>query len=84
MKIIASKLANAIAVPRLLLKELGVKVTDQTLKDKLEDHPDFPSIMAVSDCFNEWRVPNLLGKTGQQDCKLDCPANECRRISVPP
>lgn len=71
MKIIASKLANAIAVPRLLIKELGVKVTDQTLKDKLEDHPDFPSIMAVSDCHNEWQVPNTAYHIPREEYKVE-------------
>ncbi len=59
MKLSAQPLVNAVAVPRLLLKELGIKVSDRSLKVKLEGHVDFPSLMAVSDCFNEWRIPNL-------------------------
>lgn len=59
MKLSAQPLVNAIAVPRLLLKELRIKVSDRSLKLTLEEHVDFPSLMAVSDCFNEWSIPNL-------------------------
>ncbi|WP_293299339.1 vitamin K epoxide reductase family protein [Pedobacter sp. UBA4863] len=58
MKLIAHLPHNAIEVPRLLLKELSIKVSDFSLRNKLEDHPDFPSLMAVSDCFTAWNMPN--------------------------
>ena len=71
MKLIAQPVSNAIAVPRLLLKALGIKVTDKTLKDKLEDHPDFPSLMAVSDCLNEWQIPNAAYHIPKAESKAE-------------
>lgn len=59
MKFTAQSNVNAIAVPMLLLRELGVKVTDVSITEKLEEHPHFPSLMSVADCFDEWNVPNL-------------------------
>lgn len=67
MKLIAQPIANAIEVPRLLLKELGIKVSEKTLKDRLENHPDFPSLMAVSDCFNEWHIPNAAYRISKEE-----------------
>ncbi|WAC41404.1 cysteine peptidase family C39 domain-containing protein [Pedobacter sp. SL55] len=58
MKLFTTPKASAIEVPRLLLNELGVKVSEASLTEKLENHPDFPSLMAVSDCFNGWHLPN--------------------------
>jgi hypothetical protein len=49
---------NAVEVPRLLLKELGVKISDATLEQKLEDHPDFPKILAISDVLMDFGVAN--------------------------
>ncbi|MFN0257608.1 cysteine peptidase family C39 domain-containing protein [Pedobacter ureilyticus] len=71
MILIAQPVANAIAVPRLLLKALGIKVTDKTLKEKLENHPDFPSLMAVSDCFNEWQISNAAYHIPKEEYKAE-------------
>lgn len=67
MKLIARSVTNAIEVPRLLLKELGIKISNQTLANKLEDHPDFPSLMAVSDCLNEWHIPNAAYRIAKEE-----------------
>lgn len=49
---------NAVDVTELLLKALNVKVSKSTIKNALEDHPDFPSLLSLSDCLNEWGVEN--------------------------
>lgn len=69
MKLIARPIANAVAVPRLLLRELGVKVSGESLKEKLEEHPDFPSLMAVADCFEEWNISNLAYRIPKEKYK---------------
>ncbi len=51
-----SQKENAIAVTEQLLKQLNVKVTANTIHEKLEAHPDFPSFLAISDCLTEWKV----------------------------
>lgn len=71
MKLIARSIANAVEVPRLLLKELGIKISAQTLINRLEDHPDFPSLMAVSDCFNEWHISNAAYRIAKEEYKAE-------------
>ena len=54
----SAKKQNASAVTELLLQALKVKVSRSTIKNTLEDHPDFPSLLAISDCFAELNVPH--------------------------
>lgn len=49
---------NPVAVTELLLEQLHVKVNSGTLQQTLEDHPEYPSLLAISDCLAEWQVPN--------------------------
>ena len=44
------------------LKLLNVKVTDTTVDDTLQNHPDWPSLLCISDSLNKWNVPNAAGK----------------------
>lgn len=53
-----SSKVNAVEVPLMLLKSIGVSVSSNSGRKTLEDHPDFPSLMAISDSFNEWQVSN--------------------------
>lgn len=71
MKLSAQPLANAIAVPRLLIKELGIKISDTSLKLKLEEHVDFPSLIAISDCLSEWNIPNLAVQIPKEKYNVD-------------
>jgi len=43
------------------LKTLNVKVTDTTVDETLQNHPDWPSLLCVSDSLNSWNVPNAAG-----------------------
>ena len=42
----------------LLLKALKINVTNQTSKKCLTNHPDYPSLLSISDCLNEWKISN--------------------------
>lgn len=44
------------------LKLLKVKVTDSTVDDTLQNHPDWPSLLCISDSLNKWNVPNGAGR----------------------
>jgi ABC-type bacteriocin/lantibiotic exporter with double-glycine peptidase domain len=44
------------------LKLLNVKVTDSTIDETLQNHPDWPSLLCVSDSLNKWNVPNAAGR----------------------
>ncbi len=52
------KQGNATAVVNLLLKALGVKVSASTVDNNLQDHPEYPSLLTISDCLTDWHVPN--------------------------
>lgn len=46
----------------VFLKLLNVKVNASTINETLQNHPDWPSVLCVSDSFNKWNIPNGAGK----------------------
>ena len=49
---------NTVWVVKSLLHILNVKVNTSTVRRTLKSHPDYPSLSAVSECLNEFNVPN--------------------------
>lgn len=49
------------------LKLLKVKVTHSTVNETLQNHPDWPSLLSVSDALTKWNVANAGGKIEPQD-----------------
>lgn len=48
--------ANAEELTFLVCKDLGIKVSRRSLFDKLQSHPDFPSLLAVQDALRYFGV----------------------------
>ena len=44
------------------LKLLKVKVNNATVNETLQNHPDWPSLLCISDSFNKWNITNAAGK----------------------
>ncbi len=44
------------------LKLLNVKVNATTVDKTLQNHPDWPSLLCISDSLNKWNVLNAAGK----------------------
>jgi ABC-type bacteriocin/lantibiotic exporter with double-glycine peptidase domain len=44
------------------LKLHAVKVNHSTVNETLQNHPDWPSMLCISDSLNKWSVPNAAGK----------------------
>ena len=44
------------------LKLNKVRVTDYTVNETLQNHPDWPSLLCISDSLNKWHIPNGAGK----------------------
>lgn len=44
------------------LKLLNVKVNDVTVEETLNNHPEWPGLLCVSDSLKKWHVPNGVGK----------------------
>ena len=49
-----------------IVKQLGVNVTENTLKTAFKFHPDYPSLSTLSDVLSEWKVDNLAVKISPQ------------------
>jgi ABC-type bacteriocin/lantibiotic exporter with double-glycine peptidase domain len=49
---------NPVAVTIQLLKRLHVKVTSYAIVKAILNHPDYPSILSISDALNTWHVDN--------------------------
>jgi hypothetical protein len=44
------------------LKLLNVKVNNATVDDALQSHPDWPSLLCISDSLHKWGIPNTAVK----------------------
>lgn len=44
------------------LQQLRVKVNASTVNETLQNHPDWPSLLSISDVLHKWDVPNGAGK----------------------
>lgn len=53
----------------LFLKLLKVKVNKNTVSDSLQNHPDWPSLLCISDALTKWNIPNIAGKIDIKDIK---------------
>jgi len=42
-----------------------------TITNELMEHPDFPSLLAVSDCLNVWKIPHEIYKMDVEENKLE-------------
>lgn len=58
MLAIFNQFENPVEITMQLLKQLQVKVTNTTINETILNHPDYPSILSISDALNTWRVEN--------------------------
>ena len=67
--------ANATVTLYALLKAMRAKVTQATVQKSLEQHPDFPSVLSLSDVLTDWQVEHvaLQLNTPQQLRELPLP-----------
>ncbi|NJO25307.1 MAG: hypothetical protein HC867_05275 [Bacteroidia bacterium] len=52
-----------------LLRQLKIPVTENTIAEKLEEHPDYPSLLSISETLKQWKVDNMALEVGEE--KLD-------------
>jgi uncharacterized membrane protein len=45
-----------------LLNQLKVKVTASTVNETLQNHPDYPSLLSISDSLKKWHIANVAFK----------------------
>lgn len=44
------------------LKLLKVNVNASSVNESLQNHPDYPSLLCITDSLNRWNIPNAAGK----------------------
>lgn len=57
-----STISNVEEICSIACKDMKVKVTRETLSDKLKSHPDFPSMSALSNVFSSLGIENAAYK----------------------
>lgn len=48
------------------LKLFDVKVNNSTVDETLQNHPDWPGLLCISDSLTKWNLPNAAGKIEKQ------------------
>ncbi|MDR6784078.1 hypothetical protein ABIE26_002533 [Pedobacter africanus] len=66
-----SKKSNQIAVLTALIKKLGISVSSYTIKSDLENHPDYPGLLSLSDSLTSWNIPNQAIQLDKEACNID-------------
>ena len=49
------------------LRLLNVRVNNSTVNETLQNHPDWPSLLCISDSLNKWHIPNAAGEIEKND-----------------
>ena len=57
---------NAVSTTYQFLKSIGAKVTEETVEETLKNHPDYPSLLAISDALNEWHIENVAAQVNPE------------------
>jgi len=78
MKNFANEAATAgkdpVNIVAALLKELSVPVTDATIRDSLLSHPNYPSLLCVSDSLEQWGLDTMALEISPSGLsQLPCP-----------
>ncbi|HEY6976521.1 MAG TPA: hypothetical protein VH396_09525 [Chitinophagaceae bacterium] len=45
-----------------LLQQLKVNATNTTVNETLQNHPDYPSLLSISDALKQWHIENVAFK----------------------
>jgi uncharacterized membrane protein len=51
--------SNPVAATKALVRQLGIKVSASAIKTQIDNHPDYPSILSISDSLRHWKVDNI-------------------------
>ena len=49
------------------LKLLQVNVNNSSVDETMQNHPDWPSLLCISDSLKKWNIPNAAGKIESSD-----------------
>lgn len=61
---------NTVFVLYSLINKLKIPVSSFTVEKDLLDHPDYPSMLALSDCLTSWNIPNEAFRVHKESCDI--------------
>lgn len=67
MKLLKQKAYNLESVLRALLNRLKIKVSPTSSDRCVQEHPEFPGVLSLSDCLSEWNVENQTYRIEKSD-----------------
>ncbi|SHM55080.1 cysteine peptidase family C39 domain-containing protein [Mucilaginibacter sp. OK098] len=69
-----SRLQNPDAAVNKLLKELSITIDAETINAELEKHPDYPSLLAISDVLSAFNIENAAYRVDLENlANVPCP-----------
>lgn len=66
-----------------LLQLLHVKVTATSINDELQNHPDYPSLLSLSDALAKWNVANVAVRVDKGDKVDEVDKDDIEHLPVP-
>lgn len=51
--------SNIVNAARSLVRSMNVKASTAGIKEKLQEHPDYPSLLSISDVLTNWNISNI-------------------------
>ncbi|HJV20948.1 MAG TPA: vitamin K epoxide reductase family protein [Sediminibacterium sp.] len=61
--------SNIVNTVKLLIRCLNAKVSITSIKQKLQEHPDYPSLLCISDVLSNWNISNVSFKSEKDTLK---------------
>ncbi|BAV04396.1 Peptidase C39 family protein [Filimonas lacunae] len=58
---------KAVSVIQKLLRLLKVPVTDSTISETLQNHPDYPSMLSLHDALHSWKIDTRIVRASIED-----------------
>ena len=68
-----------------LIQHYKLQVTNATVNETIKNHPDYPSLLSISDSLNKWQIPNAAYKIEVSKLtELPCHQSLCWAIAAAP
>ncbi|WP_443943543.1 thioredoxin domain-containing protein [Pedobacter sp. AW1-32] len=63
--------SNSSSIVHKILEKLGVKFNSSSISSKLEAHPEYPSLLCISDFLSDWSIDNIAFKINKSEYDPD-------------
>jgi thiol-disulfide isomerase/thioredoxin len=62
----ASLESNIVNAARSLMHSMNIKASNSGVKEKLQEHPDYPSLLSISDVLTNWNISNISTRADRE------------------